>query len=541
MRNIRFMTLIIGALLISGCVEERRLDKYDRYSVSAEKLNTITKIELKEDPDQSRQELADLVAVDPGQINKLSLEDCRVLALQNNLELKVESYRPILARESLKRAHARFEPTFITGISYAANDYPADYSEAENLDYYGQIQVPMVTGGQLNFGLPISRTETQGTYYYKDEITGQIITYDSQQKYYNSNVRMQLSQPLLRGAGTDINTHSIRMSSYGRQRELAASKLSTMSVLISVDKAYWQVYYDQEALKVIEMDHDLAQAQYERTKRMLELNQVSQIELLRAQNTMSQKLSGITAARYSLSQSRRALKEILNAHGLEVDSAIIVEAVSEPVALKYQIDQQQLIDYALTNRMELLDYELQLAGQDSTLEFTKNSLLPSLSLEYIYNFRAMGASFSETMDMLGERELNDHRVGLTLAVPLGNRAAKSDYRSALVTREMLKLGQEIKRTAVKNSVIKAVEDLQEAWDNIVISDSNVDIALRTFQAEQRQFDLGMQNSTELMLARNTYSNALLLRLNALVNYQNKQIDLCYQTGGLNQVARLKID
>ncbi|MBN2842635.1 MAG: TolC family protein, partial [Sedimentisphaerales bacterium] len=439
----------------------------------------------------------------------------------------------------LKRAHARFEPTFIAGINYAANDYPADYSEAENLDYYGQIRVPMVTGGQLNFAVPISRTETQGTYYYNDEITGQTITYDSQNKYYNSNVRMQLSQPLLRGAGTDINTHAIRMSSYGRQSQLASSKLSTMSVLVSVDKAYWQVYYAQEALKVIEMDFDLAKAQYERTERMLELDQVSQIELLRAQNTMSQKLSGITASRYSLSQSRRALKEILNAQGLKVDSDVIVEAVSEPVALKYQLDKQQLIAYALANRMELLEYELQLASQESTLEFTKNSLLPSLSLDYIYNFRAMGASFSDTMDMLGERELNDHRVGLSLAVPLGNRAAKSDYRSALLTREVLKLDQEMKKTAIINSVVKAIEDLQAAWNNIVISDKNVDIALRTFQAEQRQFDLGMQNSTELMLARNTYSSAMLERLNALVKYQNCQIDLCYQTGGLNQAAKLQ--
>ncbi|MBN2843308.1 MAG: hypothetical protein JXM68_09475, partial [Sedimentisphaerales bacterium] len=75
------------SIILSGCVEEHRLDKYDRYSVPAEKLTTITKIELKEDPDQSRDELTDLVQIKPGELNKLSLEDCRVLALQNNLKL----------------------------------------------------------------------------------------------------------------------------------------------------------------------------------------------------------------------------------------------------------------------------------------------------------------------------------------------------------------------------------------------------------------------------------------------------------------------
>ncbi len=542
MRYLFLICFLFFAGLFSGCVEDTNLTKYDKYyNVSFEKVSQIEKVELPEAEDQSSKKITSVVNVNPGDINKLTLEDCRVLALQNNLEMQVLAYRPQIARESLKSAHARFEPSFIAGFSYAMNDYPEEYTETKNLDYYAQLQMPMITGGRLSFNMPLSKTETQGTYYYNDEFTGQLVTFDSQNTYYNSNVRMQLSQPLLRGAGTDVNTHSIRLASYNFKSSMAQGKLSAMMVIKGVETAYWNLYYAQEVLKVREMDYELAKAQYERTRRMLEQNKAMQIDLLRAESTMSQKEAGMGSAYRNLRITRRALKQVLNAEGLEVDSDSIVEAVSEPVAVKYELDKGPLLEYAMENRMELLDYELQLASQESTLDFDKNSLLPYLSLDYTYSFRAMGSTFSGTMDMLDNRALNDHRVGMSLTVPLGNRAAKAAYRGSLLAMERLKLNKQQQEITIKNDVLSAIEELEAGWNDIVTMDNSVKIALRAYEAEQRQYDLGVQNYTELLLARNTYLGAMLERLSYLVKYQNLQVNLCYQVGGLNEAARLGIE
>ena len=70
---------------------------------------------------------------------------------------------------------------------------------------------------------------------------------------------------------------------------------------------------------------------------------------------------------------------------------------------------------------------------------------------------------------------------------------------------------------------------------------SAELALRALEAEQRQFKLGLQTSTEVLNAQTKYSNALLTRLQALVEYQIAQIDLCFSVGGLNQAARLSFD
>lgn len=536
------LVLLSGSLVcLAGCVEDRRLGKYDRYDVPAERLTTIDRVDLPAADDQSRDLSDQYVKVAPGQVNELTLEECRVLALQNNLTLKVDSFNPVMAKESLKQAHAKFEPLFIAGFSFASSDYPDGYTESENLDAYSQVSVPLVTGGSLSFYMPLDRTETDGTYYYEDDITGQTVTYDSQSKYYNTSVRMQLSQPLLRGAGTSVNAHSIRLSSYNLKRSMASSKLSTMTVLASVDKAYWNLYAMQEALKVRELEYDLAKAQYDRSVRMLELKQVMQIDVLRAENSMAQRRTAIITADNDLRQSQRQLKQILNTEGLEVESGSLVVAAMEPVSTKYKLNKDEMLNYAMANRIELLNYELQLAAQESTLEYQKNSLLPSLALNYVYNFRAVGATFSDTMDMLDDRQLNDHSVGLSLSVPLGNRAAKSAYRSAIISKQQLMASKDLQELTIKNEVLGAMENLNSGWNSILTTSNSVEIAKRTMDAEERQFELGMQTSTEVLRVQAEYASALLSQLVAVVNYQVAQIDLCYAVGGLNEAAQVTIN
>src|SRR5687768_2060571 len=55
---------------------------------------------------------------------KLSIEQARQLALQNNLELKVTLFSPAIARESLNAAEAEFESLFTASADYGTTDQP---------------------------------------------------------------------------------------------------------------------------------------------------------------------------------------------------------------------------------------------------------------------------------------------------------------------------------------------------------------------------------------------------------------------------------
>ena len=542
------LVLVAGGLVwLTGCVEDKRLGKYDTHFVSEEKLVKIDKVELAEAADQSMELPEEYVKIAPGEVNELTLEECRVLALQNNLTLKVDSYSPMIAKESLKQAHAKFEPLFISGLSFASsesfvkNDDYDVYSESDGMSAEGKVSVPLVTGGELSFSVPFSKSETDSTVYYTDETSGLPASARFEGYGYGAGTSFQLRQPLLKGAGVSVNTHNIRLSSYNLKSSIASSKLSTMTVLVAVDKAYWNLYASQETLKVRELEYELARKQYDRAVRMLDLKQVKQIDVLRAENSMARSRTAIVTADNGLRKSQRQLKQILNAEGLEVESDSVVVAAMEPVSTKYELDKDKLLEYALANRVELLQYELQLASQESTLEYQKNSLLPSLALNYVYNFDGDGETFSAAMDDLDDRVGNSQTVGLSLSVPLGNRSAKSSYRSAIISKQQIMASKELKELAVKNEVLGAMDNLNSGWSSVLTTANSVVIAKRTMDAEERQYELGMQTSTEVLRVQAEYASALLSKLEAVVAYQVAQIDLCYAVGGLNEAAQVSVN
>src|SRR5512146_2451276 len=63
----------------------------------------------------------------------LTLGGVRRLALENNLDLKVDVVTPAIARENLNEEEARYEWTFNTNASYASNDQAVANIVQQNL------------------------------------------------------------------------------------------------------------------------------------------------------------------------------------------------------------------------------------------------------------------------------------------------------------------------------------------------------------------------------------------------------------------------
>jgi outer membrane protein TolC len=61
---------------------------------------------------------------------------------------------------------------------------------------------------------------------------------------------------------------------------------------------------------------------------------------------------------------------------------------------------------------------------------------------------------------------------------------------------------------------------------------------RNLKAEQRQFELGLQTSTEVLDAQTSFANAQSAEIRAIVEYQIAQIDLAYATGTLLGAAQV---
>src|SRR5258706_5306521 len=103
----------------------------------------------------------------PAEIS-IKIDECRQLALANNLDLKVELFNPTIAKESISEERARFEWLFTASTNYAITDQATasklESAQSKGLSTNVGVTVPLRTGGMLQFGLPVNRFETNNAF-----------------------------------------------------------------------------------------------------------------------------------------------------------------------------------------------------------------------------------------------------------------------------------------------------------------------------------------------------------------------------------------
>jgi outer membrane protein TolC len=85
-------------------------------------------------------------------------------------------------------------------------------------------------------------------------------------------------------------------------------------------------------------------------------------------------------------------------------------------------------------------------------------------------------------------------------------------------------------------VLDALDRLQTAWQRILAARLETVLAARTFQAEQRQFDVGVRTSQDVLDASTRLSDAQSREVSALAQWQIALVDIAFATGTLPGAA-----
>jgi outer membrane protein TolC len=189
--------------------------------------------------------------------------------------------------------------------------------------------------------------------------------------------------------------------------------------------------------------------------------------------------------------------------------------------------------------MEMLELELQIAEDISTIDYMHNQALPLVSLDYRYNINGLGDSRGNSYDLLFDKRFEDHRVGLQMLVPLGNEAAKSRLRQAFYQRRQRLASRDNREALIELEVLNAIDQLEANWQRIMASRQSAILDGRLFEAEKRQFELGLGTSTDVLQAQTNFANSQSAEILALAEYQISLVDLSYATGTLLGAAKVR--
>ena len=527
----RWTAIAMVWLVVAGCPAPKLKEdpKIKALSAGLNTIDTIRPSDLSDSPpvsiEQATQEVTEQVT-EPNEeipVIELTLEEVRAATLANNLELKVELIEPAIEQRSLDAERAKFEAVFSGSANYTVAETDTGVSSTSN-DYDMRVRAPLYTGGSISVGMPFGESDS-----------------DTSDGVADAAVSVSFIQSLLRGGGTRINTHSIRIAGYRKHRVDARTKQAVIFLLAEADIAYWDLYVTCRELEVSREQYKLAQDQLRHAEKKVAAGAAARTEIVRAEAGLSRGINSLINAETSVQNSQLDLQRIMNRRDMPLDANIRIDPKTEPNPLGLNIDEEKLIEIALSNRMDTIQWELQLAIDKLQVELARNRMLPDLSLSYRYDAQTEAGDAEHALGSFGDKTSDTHSVGLYASIPLGNRVAKARLEQARLQQIQNQASYARHRQFIQRDVYRTIRVINNSWRRILAAEKDVEAAYRTYQVEQSQFQIGNRTSTEVLDSATQLAEAQLRRISALAAYEVAQIGLAQATGTLLGYSRIILE
>lgn len=461
---------------------------------------------------------------------ELTIAEARAATLANNLDIQVALVNPAIDDQSVSEAEAAFNSAFTLRGLWVQTDTPTSSTltdaQAEQQLLTPGVRVPLLSGGTASVSLPMRRSETNNTF-------------STLNPAYTSDLQFSLSQPLLRGAGRRSTTHALRVAAIGRSVSETRTKATLINQLTAAERSYWLLYAAREELALRQEEFEVAREVLDQAQRLLDAGSVAEIELIRAESGVADRLDSILRAEQNVLVQQRSLKRVMNIAGLDVDSETVILPVSPPDPVLYEIDPAALAELAIGSRMDLLELELQLLADASQIDFDRNQTLPTLNLDASYTINGLGDSLSDSFDTTRDNDFEDWSLGFTGEIPIGNQAAESRLRRSVLTRLQRIANKASREQTIRQEVYDAADRLRADWQRILAARQAVILNTRTLSAERRQFELGGSTSTDVLNAASRLVSARSDEIRAVVDYQIAQLNLAQSTGMVLGAAKVR--
>ena len=383
----------------------------------------------------------------------MSLSEAVARGIENNLQLQVERFDPLITFESQEGSWGAFDPTFSMDGGYSSQYEP---------------NTSILIGGAVAPGAPppdlrneTFRTDgtagvdtlvpwlgaTLGLEFASDKTeTSQFSTFATIKPVYQSSAMITGTIPLLKGLiwnepWTRVKT---AQSQYGGARQDFRRDL--MDVVQFIETSYWDVVAKKQAVRVAEKSLETALSLLDQTKTQYEVGVKSKVEVVESE-------AGVASREFDLIRAinfyRRAQDDLIDAVlGTQLTPASRIEIVpaDDPENyVTYQIDIIEATGKAFRNRPELKEAEYEIERQEFELKFAKNQRLPQLDIQGSYGVGGVRGSnagvidpntglptrssyagnYGDTFgDWFTDKSGEDFSVRAVVSIPLGNVGAR---------------------------------------------------------------------------------------------------------------------
>ena len=387
-------------------------------------------------------------------IRKLSIQQCIQLALENNRTLQVYRLSKRSEQIKLEQAESRFLPSGYLNANRGDNrNDDLGYVIAKTA-YNTNIGLSraLETGGSLSIGIASGISESSAN----PGITN-----------YSTDIGINISHPLLRGAGLTVNKIPIWNQQYQAQISLMQIKNNMIAIITNIENRYWDLILVYEDLKIQQEARKRSNDLLAVNKSLIEAGRMASQEIVQAESDVASRQISVANAENSIINTQIDMLAFL-----DLPERITIQPITQMSFEPIEVNLETCKELAFKYRPDWQIRNLKLKIQHNNLIVADNNRRYQLNTSG--GIRSNGSSTSNLQSTYGQAigfSTLNWNIGFSFTVPFNKKVLNNGYEL-----QKLAYDQELIHTA-------ELEDNIEIWiENTV---RNVNYTLKQVQLAQR--------------------------------------------------------
>lgn len=443
----------------------------------------------------------------------LTLRKAIQLAIENNLAIKVGEFEPDIAAAYITSELGAFDP---------------------NLKAYGYRNGVNSTSGENqygNYGIGIGGKTLYGTDY-QFGLTSTGSNSANPYNLYSSGAQLALTQPLLRGFGSDVNLASLRIARNNRQISEWAFKQEIIDVVTQTVFVYNELYSALRNYDAAKHSRDLALELCKEEERRAEIGVKIELDVVTAQAEAASREEAVILAKNDIENNERYLKQLITSN-TETLLATRVSIDPPPTAAIGEVDVAAGLREALNERPDYRQALVALQSRHINVVTARNSTLPRLDLVGSLNLIGLDSN-----DIAGSLRFWDNTggnpqnwsLGTVLSIPLPNRSARGQLKAARLLDAQALIALKQMEQSIIVTVANAAGQIETARKRIDSTQEALRLAKESLDAGRKRHEFGSATTFEVLQLQKSMTDAQAAVIRAEADYRKALSEYDRQTG-----------
>lgn len=476
-----------------------------------------------------------------GPVLRLSMQEAVDLALDQNVDLRVQRLGPQIEDYAVSVARSGWTPNFQSSVTSRNQDNPPDSFLAGAAESIVQEQLTSAVGvGQLlPWGGNYSLSLNSGRF----ESNNAFLNFNPQ---LTSTLAFNYTQPLLRNFRMDATRQQLYSSLVVRQ--IADVELQQTGVVIirNVRNAYYDLMYTIGNLRVQQQSLELAQRSLRENRSRVEIGTMAPIDIVEAEAEVAQREENVILAEAAIARAEDRVRALVLDPAAPQFWTTRIEPSDTVEFQPILIDTDAAVRTALDRRTDLATTRKRIERNDVDIRFFRNQTLPDVNALVNYSAYGLGGTqfqrepgfppgniipnsqFQRSFgSVLGDAFASDFptwSVALQVNYPIGVSTAEASLARARLQNTQAQRQLESQQLQVATQVRDLARSAQTNGKRVEATRASRALSEKRLEAEEKKFQAGMTTSFLVFQAQRDLNQARNNELQALLDYARSVVD-----------------